>query len=287
VLGNSVIQQAQPPGWLNTALGFNGIPGGGVVTTPVGVDIQGTVTEGSPNGYSATQFAVEGTVKSSNYAQAYLFGVEIVPKFDFGAGYGNYAEGAYIAAPNITGGYSNVVASLELGQPVAGGSGTSCSTALNIEMPNQSGNCPDAQNRVWSIYNGSPYNSFFAGNVGFGQALPTHPIEAASGAYLTAGGVWTNASSREFKKDIRPLPVDEAVETLAALAPVTFKYKTDDEPHVGFIAEDVPELARPRIARASARWISWPCSPRSFNSSRRSSNSSRRSYPTSAGNSTR
>jgi hypothetical protein len=59
---------------------------------------------------------------------------------------------------------------------------------------------------------------------------------------LTAGGVWTNASSRAFKKDIRPLPADEAMETLAALMPVTFKYKTDDEAHVGFIAEDVPDL---------------------------------------------
>jgi hypothetical protein len=32
------------------------------------------------------------------------------------------------------------------------------------------------------------------------------------------------------------------METLAALAPVTFKYKIDDEAHVGFIAEDVPDL---------------------------------------------
>jgi endosialidase-like protein len=57
------------------------------------------------------------------------------------------------------------------------------------------------------------------------------------------GGVWTNASSRELKKDIRPLPADEAMETLAALAPVTFKYKIDDQQqHVGFIAEDVPDL---------------------------------------------
>ena len=241
-VGNSVIQQAQPSGWLNTAVSFNGVPGTGLITHPFGVSIQGTVTEGSPNGYSATQFVIEGTLKSSSWAQAYLRGLIIDPTFDFSAGYGNYAEGVYIAAPHITAGYANVVSSLELGQPTAGPAGTSCSAALNIGMPNQSGNCPVGQNRVWSIYAGSPYNSYFGGNVGIGVAQPTSPVQVANGAFLSVGGVWTNASSRLLKKDIRPLPADEAMETLAALLPVTFKYNTDDEAHVGFIAEDVPDL---------------------------------------------
>jgi len=166
----------------------------------------------------------------------------IGPNFNFGEGYGNYAEGAYIGAPNITSGYANVVSSLELGQPAAGPSGTSCSAALNILMPNQSGNCPDGGNNVWSIYNGSQNSSYFAGNVGFGIALPSYPIETGGGAYVTPGGVWTNASSRAFKKDIQPLSIYQAMETLTGLDPVTFKYKIDNEAHVGFIAEDVPDL---------------------------------------------
>ncbi|GEM_PF-2920847 len=242
-LGNSSIQEAKPSGWSNVAIGLNGAPGSGALqTSTMGVDIEGTVTEGSPNNYTATQLVVEGTLASNSNAQAYLRGMYIVPNFNFGAGYGNYAEGAFIPAPNITSGYANVVSSLELGQPAPGPSGTSCSAALNILMPNQSGNCPDAGNNVWSIYNGSSYSSFFAGNVGFGIALPSYPIETGAGAYVTAGGVWTNASSREFKKDIHPLRTDQAMETLARLDPVTFKYKVDDEAHVGFIAEDVPEL---------------------------------------------
>jgi hypothetical protein len=168
--------------------------------------------------------------------------MSIGPNFNFSEGYGNYAEGAYIGAPNITSGYANVVSSLELGQPTAGPSGTSCSAALNILMPNQSGNCPVGENNVWSIYNGSPNSSYFAGNVGFGTALPSYPIETGAGAYVTAGGVWTNASSREFKKDIHPLLKEQAMETLAHLDPVTFKYRVNDEAHVGFIAEDVPDL---------------------------------------------
>ena len=65
----------------------------------------------------------------------------------------------------------------------------------------------------------------------------------ASGAYCTSGGVWTNASSREYKKDIKPLSTEKAVDALAQLNPVEFAYKVDSEDtHVGFIAEEVPEL---------------------------------------------
>jgi hypothetical protein len=65
----------------------------------------------------------------------------------------------------------------------------------------------------------------------------------ASGAHVTAGGVWTNSSSIEKKENIRELSPEEALAALVALQPVKFNYKTDDvEDYVGFIAEDVPEL---------------------------------------------
>ena len=81
------------------------------------------------------------------------------------------------------------------------------------------------------------------GNIGFGVSRLTHPFELASGAHVTAGGVWTNNSSRADKENIRELRVDDAVAALAQLEPVRFNYKADvNEAHVGFIAEDVPEL---------------------------------------------
>ena len=81
------------------------------------------------------------------------------------------------------------------------------------------------------------------GNVGIGVTNPSNPLEMASGAKVTAGGVWTNASSRSLKDDIRDLPADEAMETLRGLDPVTYVYKVaPSEHHVGFIAEDVPDL---------------------------------------------
>jgi hypothetical protein len=81
-----------------------------------------------------------------------------------------------------------------------------------------------------------------SGYVGFGVSA-VYPLEMASGAYCSAGGVWTNASSREQKKEITDLTTDEALDTLRGLNPVKFSYRvSSDERHVGFIAEDVPEL---------------------------------------------
>ncbi len=80
------------------------------------------------------------------------------------------------------------------------------------------------------------------GNVGIGTYTPSYPLHFSSGAYVTTGGVWTNASSREYKKDIQSLTSEDAMLAFNKLEPVSFKYKTNDEQHIGFIAEDVPDL---------------------------------------------
>ncbi len=91
------------------------------------------------------------------------------------------------------------------------------------------------------------------GNVGFGTARPTHPLEFASGAHVTAGGVFTNSASRDVKEDVEALSPEAALETLAALEPVRFRYSNDGgEEYVGFIAEDVPDL----VATADRKGLS-------------------------------
>ena len=68
-------------------------------------------------------------------------------------------------------------------------------------------------------------------------------LTMVNGASCTAGGVWTDASSRELKENIEDLGVAEAEEALRELVPVKYNYKADkEERHVGFIAEDAPEL---------------------------------------------
>jgi hypothetical protein len=91
------------------------------------------------------------------------------------------------------------------------------------------------------------------GNVGIGTLAPTNPLQMGSGAHVTAGGVWTDASSREVKQDIAPLSADAARVALEQLAPVTFAYRADPtEHHVGFVAEDVPDL----VANADRKGLS-------------------------------
>ena len=85
------------------------------------------------------------------------------------------------------------------------------------------------------------------GYIGFGETLPAYPIDHSSGARLTTGGVWTDASSREYKENIKELTSEVAMNVLEGLNPVTFNYKVDKEDeYVGFIAEDVPELVATR-----------------------------------------
>lgn len=81
------------------------------------------------------------------------------------------------------------------------------------------------------------------GNVGIGVTRPAHPIEMTSGAYVSAGGVWTNSSSRSRKENIAAITPQEALAALVELQPVAFNYKNDQqEKYIGFIAEDVPDL---------------------------------------------
>lgn len=81
-----------------------------------------------------------------------------------------------------------------------------------------------------------------AGNVGIGESNPQHLLHLKNGAY-SDGYTWETASSREYKENIKDLTKGEALLALNKLNPVTFNYKTDQEKnHVGFIAEDVPDL---------------------------------------------
>ena len=68
-------------------------------------------------------------------------------------------------------------------------------------------------------------------------------ITSSTGASLTSGGAWTDASSRELKKDIVNLSLIKASQVVKLLNPVEFSYKASpEERRVGFIAEDVPDL---------------------------------------------
>jgi len=80
------------------------------------------------------------------------------------------------------------------------------------------------------------------GYVGVGTTSPEYLIDTSGGAYCD-GTSWYDASSREYKQNIKDLSAQEAMITLKDLNPVKFNYKkTPDEENLGFIAEDVPDL---------------------------------------------
>jgi predicted ribosome quality control (RQC) complex YloA/Tae2 family protein len=81
-------------------------------------------------------------------------------------------------------------------------------------------------------------NSCFIGNI-FGETT----VNAGTPVMIdSAGQLGTTSSSRRFKKEIQPM--DKASESLLALKPVTFHYKSDhtSTPQFGLIAEEVADI---------------------------------------------
>jgi hypothetical protein len=103
--------------------------------------------------------------------------------------------------------------------------------------------------RTWEDDHGFAISKF--GNGGIKELRiydtdPTDPttvvMELANGA-SNSDGMWINASSRALKENIEDLDTETAMEAFHQLKPVTYNYKSNkEEPVVGFIAEDVPEV---------------------------------------------
>ncbi len=79
-----------------------------------------------------------------------------------------------------------------------------------------------------------------AGYVGMGNAAPQYPLHMASGAYVTTGGVWTNASSRALKANFAAVDRAALLQTLATLPIATWSYRAEGAGvrHLGPTAED-------------------------------------------------
>ncbi len=91
----------------------------------------------------------------------------------------------------------------------------------------------------WSIHNDDS-----AGNKLDIRSNNSSKMSLTPEGNLTIRGTLRQGSSRELKENINNLTTEEAIETLEELNPIKFNYKADDqkETHLGFIAEEVPEL---------------------------------------------
>ncbi len=151
------------------------------------------------------------------------------------------AADAFILAPGANGG-SPVNPRLSIGE-------TNPSAILSIALPAASLSDFLAITSTNAATAGNIFIVKNNGYVGIAKYNPGYPLQIGTGvtngngAYLTVGGVWTNTSSRKFKDNIKLLGTQKALKAFQKLDPVTYNYKVDKTAHhVGFIAEDVPDL---------------------------------------------
>jgi hypothetical protein len=79
------------------------------------------------------------------------------------------------------------------------------------------------------------------GNVGIGTTNPTlGPLQMGSGAYVSAGGVWINASDRNSKENFAPVMPMSILRKIDALPIREWNYKNEDPSvrHIGPVAQD-------------------------------------------------
>ena len=96
-----------------------------------------------------------------------------------------------------------------------------------------------------------PQNRAFIAGI---RGVTTENANAIPVVIDSAGQLGTMSSSRRFKKEIKPM--DNASQSILALKPVTFHYKSDtkDTPQFGLIAEEVAASKfEPRSARRERR----------------------------------
>jgi hypothetical protein len=77
------------------------------------------------------------------------------------------------------------------------------------------------------------------GFAGFGLT-PVFPIHLASGAHCTAGGTWTNASSRALKENFQIVNPQQVLQRVVDLPITRWNYRSEGETveHIGPMAED-------------------------------------------------
>jgi hypothetical protein len=95
------------------------------------------------------------------------------------------------------------------------------------------------------IFFAGTYSGHFNLNRDHRDASPSsYPIRVGThtgnggGAYLTAGGVWTDISSRAKKEDFQQLDGDQVLDKIQSMPVTSWKFTGTEERHIGPVAED-------------------------------------------------
>ncbi|MFH1892915.1 MAG: tail fiber domain-containing protein [Candidatus Zixiibacteriota bacterium] len=158
----------------------------------------------------------------------------------------------------IGGGYQNTASGFN--STISGGAGNTIHSSHSA-IPGCGGNTIDSNGHNsmafgMDVYVDSPWRVVFFRGPGSGRLGINrddndggidHPIHVGTdgtngnGAHLTAGGVWTNASSRDAKEAFEPFDAEELLNSIADIPVESWRYKNSTERHIGPVSEDFVE----------------------------------------------
>jgi hypothetical protein len=229
--------QSTGDGVENTAVGtaallFNTT---GYQNTAVGTQALFSNTEADGNTATGYQALISNTTGNYNTANGYR------ALYSNTGGGSNTAVGAEALVSNTTG---TVNTALGVG---AGASLTTGDFNIDIGNPGVAG-----ESRTIRIGDALVQTRTFIAAI---RGVTSGVADAVPVLIDSAGQLGTASSSRRFKHEIKPM--DKASESILALKPVTFHYKSDTTgtPQFGLIAEDVAEVNPDLVVRDANREI--------------------------------
>jgi len=85
---------------------------------------------------------------------------------------------------------------------------------------------------------------YITNTAGLAAYNPARVINTSTGAYLSSGGTWTNASDKNLKENFSPIDGNEILQKLDELPIVSWNYKADRDrvKHIGPVAQDFYRL---------------------------------------------
>src|SRR6266496_1111196 len=237
----------------NTADGFQALYSNtiGSVNTATGVGALLSNSDGSGNSAFGSNALALNTTGGGNTANGYR------ALYSNATGDGNTATGLNALYYNTTG-FANTANGVEAlysnitgeGNTALGDVARSSNTTgnFNTALGVLAGNNVTTADGVICIgsLGANVSNSCFIGHI---RGVTTANADAIPVLIDSAGQLGTVSSSRRFKKEIKPM--DSASESILALKPVTFHYKSDrtGTPQFGLIAEEVGEVNPDLVVR--------------------------------------
>ena len=222
--GNTAIGQAALS--INTTGGANVAVGAGALNANI-------------NGLSNTAVGAQALVANTTGFENTAIGDEALT---ISNGTNNSALGHFALFRNTTGNFNTAVGEEALFSNTSG--------SLNIAIGREAGDSIITADNVICIGSNlsgaNVSNSCFIGNI---RGVTTTNTDAIPVLIDSAGQLGTASSSRRFKREIKPM--DQTSESILALKPVTFNYRSDKKstPQFGLIAEEVAEVNPDLVVR--------------------------------------